>query len=202
MAESPWQMGYKFGSGVRKMFTGSDGLIIAHRLPGRRRYTCERIKGDKELCTELETLIYKFPGVKTARVNPVLGSITVAYEQEEKVMDALVDTISHQIAGKHAQQEESSIPSNILTASDNLTDSIRNLRMKVCGFFNHQEPMFFTRLGGLALFGYGVYRIYSGDRPSGTQMFLWGLAILMRQSHPDPKKVIARSAMEQQQPRL
>ena len=53
---------------------------------------------------------------------------------------------------------------------------------------------------GLALFSYGLIRIlYRGDRPAGPQLFWWGLGLLLRQSHPDPKKVFAANLEEKNQ---
>ena len=194
-------LGMRVGESLGKLFfSGNSGMVIVHRIPGRRRYVCKALKNEKAACLHLEELIQSFPGIMKATVNPMTGSVIVVYDQSEKVIDALFDSMSHALAGKHAVHELTVIPTGILTVGDNINDSLRSLRDNVRGFFNHSEPMFLSRMLGLALFSYGLIRIlYRGDRPAGPQLFWWGLGLLLRQSHPDPKKVFAANLEEKNQ---
>ncbi|MCR5085238.1 MAG: hypothetical protein K6A65_07025 [Succinivibrionaceae bacterium] len=184
-------LGLKVGSAIHGLLAGgSDGMVIAHRLKGRRRYTCRGIKGQPEACAALEAELSRFPGMRSARVSPVTGSITVTYEQRERVIDALFDALSHQVAGKHAVQESTVIPTGLVTASNNLNDLLNQVVSLAKRFMNHTEPMFWTRIAGLALVAFGVTKVMRGERPSGPQLALWGIALLLRQTHPDPKSVL------------
>ena len=195
-----FNIGMKVGEFFNNLFfSGNSGMVIAHRINGRRRYVCKVLKNQAEACKHLEVLIKSFPGIDTVKVSPLIGSVTVTYHQEEKIIDALFDSISHTLAGKHAVHELTVIPTGILAVGDNINDSLRSVRDNVRHFFNHSEPMFFSRMLGLALFSYGIMRIiYRGDRPAGPQLFWWGLGLLLRQSHPDPKKVIEQDLHQQQ----
>ena len=189
--QSPLQLGMQLGSALRNALTGNTGgMVIASRVPGRRRYTCRNIIGESELCRTLEDMIAAIPGMRTVSVNPVTGSITVTYRQNERYIDAIFDALSHHLAGKHAVQEKTIIPTRMIRVSDNINDTFRYARKKVSTALNHTEPAFISRMAGLALFVYGLNRIANGDRPSGPQIFLWGLALLMRQSHPDPRRML------------
>ncbi len=163
-------------------------MVIAHRTRGRRRYICLALKDNADACAELERILRTFPGMLSVRVSPILGSVTVTYNQSERNINALFDALSHEIAGKHAVQEETLIPTPALRAGDALNDTFRALRRNVGRFFNHTEPAFFIRMAGLGLLIYGIKCVViNGDRPAGPQLFLWGLALLARPSHPDPK---------------
>lgn len=188
---NPFMAGKIVGEAIRHIFDGNAGMVIASRIKNRRRYTCKNIKNQAELCQVLENLIADFPGIKTVSVSPITGSIIVTYDQDEAYIDALFDALSHHLSGKHAVQERTIIPTRMLTVSDNINDTFRYAKKKVTGVFNHTEPVFLSRMAGLALFAYGLNRIFlKGDRPAGPQLFLWGLALLMRQSHPDPRKIL------------
>lgn len=194
MFNASMKAGYAFSSAIRNFFSTSNcGMVIAHRIEGRRRYTCKNIINNANLCDKLEQIIGNFPGVTSCTVSALTGSITVTYTQEDKYIDALFDALSHHLAGKHAVQEKTIIPTNILTVSDNINDSLRYARKRLSLLFNHTEPLFLSRILGIALFIYGINRIVlQGERPSGPQLFLWGLALVMRQSHPDPRKIFGK----------
>jgi hypothetical protein len=199
MMGAPMQAGLLLGRAIHNLFSGNAGMVIASRQKNRRRYTCQSIKGEREVCAILEQLIADFPGIKTVTVNQITGSITVTYEQDEEYIDALFDALSHHLAGKHAVQERTIIPTRMLTVSDNINDSLRYAKKKVAGVFSHTEPVFLSRLLGIALFIYGINRIVlKGDRPAGPQLFLWGLALLMRQSHPDPRKILNQESLSEE----
>ncbi|MBO6258390.1 MAG: heavy-metal-associated domain-containing protein [Succinivibrio sp.] len=180
--------GVKIGNSIRELLFANHGMIIAHRIPGRRRYTCIALKGNAEACSELEKNLQTFPGITSARVSAVTGSVTITYTQSEKVINALFDALSHKIAGKHAVQEETIIPTGVITVGDNINDTLQKAKKGITRFINHTEPAFLTRMAGIALLCYGLNRIISnGDRPAGPQLALWGLALLIRRSHPEPK---------------
>ena len=180
--------GVAVGRYVKQKLFDNEGMVIAHRIKGRRRYVCKALKGNVEACLELEKILSRFPGITSVRVVAILGSVTVTYTQSERNINALFDALSHEIAGKHAVQEETLIPTSALTVGDNLNDSARRLVNSIKRFFNHTEPVFFTRVAAIALLIYGFNRIViNGDRPAGPQIMLWGLALLLRQSHPEPK---------------
>ena len=183
-ALTPFSLGLKAGGFVRSLFEGSpDVLIIAHRIKGRRRYTCQALKGNPALCEAVTGALRDFPLISSVNVNPVTGSLTVTYSQEESVMDALFDTLSHELSGRHAQQEESFLPRSLIEMGENLNDSARRLKDGMASFLNHSEPVFVSRIAGLALIAYGVSRVLRGERPSGPQLFWWGVALLLRQTH-------------------
>ena len=180
--------GVAVGRYIKQKLFENEGMVIAHRIKGRRRYLCKALKGNALACAELEKILKRFPGIKYVRVNAILGSVTVSYTQSERNINALFDALSHEIAGKHAVQEETLIPTSALTVGDNINDSARRLVGGIKKFFNHTEPVFFTRVTAVALLVYGFNRIViNGDRPAGPQIMLWGLALLLRQSHPEPK---------------
>ncbi len=186
-SNSPFDLGVKAGTMLRRMLTVENrGMIIAHRMTGRRRYTCKRLKGDADLCAALQETIAAFPKITSVKISPITGSITVTYTQEEKIIDGLFDSLSHQLGGHHAQQEHSILPSSFITISDSLNETARGLKDRMCTFLNHTEPLFASRLLGLALISYGLSRIIMrGDRPAGPQLFWWGLGLLLRQTHRD-----------------
>lgn len=180
--------GLKIGQAINATLFGNQGMVVVHRIPGRRRYICKALQGVQSTCEDLEALLRRFPGISYARVNPLLGSVTVEYTLRERAINELFDALSHQIAGQHALQESTILPAGVLAAGDNVFDTFRRLKMGVTRFFNHAEPAFLTRLAGIALLMYGFNRVFlSGERPSGPQILLWGLALLLRPSHPDPK---------------
>ena len=131
MMGAPMQAGLLLGRAIHNLFSGNAGMVIASRQKNRRRYTCQSIKGEREVCAILEQLIADFPGIKTVTVNQITGSITVTYEQDEEYIDALFDALSHHLAGKHAVQERTIIPTRMLTVSDNINDSLRYAKKKV-----------------------------------------------------------------------
>ncbi|MCR5537133.1 MAG: hypothetical protein K6F05_06955 [Succinivibrio sp.] len=180
--------GVQIGNTLRNLLFTNNGMVIAHRIKGRRRYSCQALKGQPEVCRELEHELQDFPGMTSCKVNPITGSVTICYTCSEKAINALFDALSHQIAGKHAVQEETIIPTGVLTVADNVNDTFQNVKQLLTKFFNHTEPAFLTRIAGMILLIYGFNRVFNnGDRPSGPQILLWGLALLMRRSHPDPK---------------
>lgn len=180
--------GLRLGTAIHETLFANHGMVIAHRIRGRRRYICLALKGHADACAQLEEMLRKFPGMLSAKVSPVTGSVTVSYNQKEAHISALFDALSHEIAGKHAVQEETIIPTGVLTAGDNLYDTFAGAARRISKFFNHAEPAFFTRVAGLGLLIFGIDRILmGGERPAGPQLLLWGLALLMRKSHPDPK---------------
>lgn len=180
--------GRSLGGYVKQKLFENEGMVIAHRIKGRRRYICKALKGNAEACLELEKILKQFPGMTYVRVTPAIGSVTVVYTQTEKNINALFDALSHEIAGKHAVQEETLIPTSALTVGDNLNDSARAVVARIKRFLNHTEPVFFMRVLAICLLVYGFNRIViNGDRPAGPQIMLWGLALLLRPSHPEPK---------------
>ena len=76
------QLGIKVGSTLRSSlgsFFSSEnrGLIIAHAILGRRRYTTDVLKGQSsETCALIEQAICKVDYVTSCKVNPVTGSVT------------------------------------------------------------------------------------------------------------------------------
>ncbi len=187
---SGYGFGVKIGQAIRETLFSNHGMIIAHRMKGRRRYTCLALKGNDQACSVLEQTLRDFPGVTSCKISPVTGSVTITYTQQEKVINALFDALSHQIAGKHAVQEQTLLPTGVLTVGDNINDTFRGAKNRITRFFNHSEPAFFTRMAGLALLVYGINRVVlGGERPAGPQLALWGIALLLRQSHPDPKSL-------------
>lgn len=186
------QLGIKVGSTLRSSlgsFFSSEnrGLIIAHAIPGRRRYTTEVLKGQSsETCALIEQAICKVDYVTSCKVNPVTGSLTVTYTCDEPTASAFFEGVSHTLTGMHAQHEKTLIPTSMISASYHLNDQARAIRDQMRNFMNHAEPLFISRLVGLSFLGYGLFRmIYRGDRPSGIQVFWWGMALLLRRSHRD-----------------
>lgn len=201
MAEQDlFTLGQNFGAVLGRIFTPAPAVVIEHKLPGRRRYSCKSIKGHQEICAQIEKMLASYPGVTKARVSPFTGSITVSYSCEERQISELIDALSHLISGRHAIHDKSFIPSFALSAGENLNDSALKLREAASRFLNREEPLFVSRIAGFLLLCYGVSRVMKGERPSGPQLFWWGLALLLRQSHRHPKELIssARQAMHTQ----
>ncbi len=193
--DNPFVIGIKTGSFLRKLFClDNSGLVIAHRIKGRRRYTSKTLKGKHQLCAVIEKALRRFPCFTSIAVNPVTGSITVTYTAAEQVIDTIFDTVSHQISGRHAQQEKTIIPPTLINAGNNLNDTARKVRHDLKVFLNHTEPLFLSRITGVILAAYGLSRvIFRGERPSGVQLFWWGLALLLRQTHRHYRHLAARS---------
>lgn len=183
-------LGIKVGSALRNtLSTENDGLIIAHRIKGRRRYLSKALKNHPETCQIVQEALSQIEEVTYCKINPVTGSLTVAYTLPENKMDLILDSFSHALAGKHAQQESTILPSAVITVSDNINDTFRSARDSIRNFFNHTEPLFVSRLVGMGLLFYGVtLMINRGDRPAGPQLFWWGLGLLLRQSHKHNKE--------------
>ena len=189
-------VGIKVGTTIRSLFGSifapgaNQGLIIAHAIPGRRRYQSSALRGlSQEVCSCVEKAILdSSEQISSAKVNPITGSLTVTYSFSEEDALAFFEGLSHALTGTHAQHEKSVIPTSLITASNRLNDEARAVRSQVKSFFNMAEPLFISRIAGLAFLGYGIYRmIYNGDRPSGIQLFWWGMGLLLRQSHKDLK---------------
>lgn len=195
MFNEVFSKGFAAGSALREFFSIQPGMVIAHRVPGRRRYVCEAIKGHADVCTELIKMLQSYQGITSAEASDLTGSVTVCYTCKEKEIDQLFDALSHLIAGRHAIHEKSVIPSAVLSLGDNLNNGARLAKAQAAHFLNREEPLFFSRLVGIALLAAGLYRIVGrGDRPAGPQLFWWGLGLLLRQSHQHPKELIAGAA--------
>lgn len=187
--------GYRLGQAFADMMFSNRGMVIAHRIPGRRRYSCEAIKGRPEVCARIEELLLGLDGFDSVRVSPVTGSVTAEYSVPEETADLVFDALSHAVAGKHALQEQTVIPTGIVTAGDNIYDIFRGLKKGILTFLDHTGPAFFTRIAGFALLAYGINRVvFQGDRPSGTQILFWGLALLLRPTHLEIKDFIKPAA--------
>lgn len=179
------QFGMNFGRMIANIFsTQNSGFVIAHRINGRRRYICQTLIHSRDLCFELENLLKQVPGVISVKASHITGSVVIVYNTNESEIDMLFDSLSHTIAGQHAQQEASLLPSAVITVSDNINVGLTVAKEQVKNFFNHTEPLFISRVVGMGLLVYGIIRmIYRGDRPAGPQLFWWGLGLLLRQSH-------------------
>lgn len=201
MAEQDlFTLGQNFGAVLGRIFTPAPAIVIEHKLPGRRRYSCLPIKSHQDICAQIESMLSSYPGVTQAKVSALTGSITVSYTCEERQISELIDALSHLISGRHAIHDKSIIPSFALSVGENLNDSALKLREATSRFLNREEPLFISRIAGFLLLCYGVSRVMQGERPSGPQLFWWGLALLLRQSHRHPKELIssARRAMQSQ----
>ncbi len=195
-------LGQKFGTALARMFTPNPGIVVVHRIAGRRRYNCQVLQGKPEICVEIQKMLQNYPGMDTAVVSPLTGTILVCYHCPEKQISEVIDALSHLISGTHAIHDKSIIPSIALSAGENLNDSAIRLRELTSRFLNREAPLFLSRIAGFALVCYGISRVVGrGERPSGTQLFWWGLALLLRQSHRHPKEMIAsaRQAMKEEQ---
>lgn len=186
------QLGIKVGASLRSVLgsmfkPAKSGLVIAHSIVGRRRYTTEVLKGQSaETCALIEKAICKVEYVTSCKVNPITGSLVVTYTCDESTASAFFEGVSHTLTGMHAQHEKSIIPTSLISASYQLNDQARALRDQMRNFLNHSEPLFISRLVGLSFLGYGLFcMLYRGDRPSGIQVFWWGMALLLRRSHRD-----------------
>ena len=71
--------GYRLGQAFADMMFSNRGMVIAHRIPGRRRYSCEAIKGRPEICSRIEDLLLGLDGFDSVRVSPVTGSVIAEY---------------------------------------------------------------------------------------------------------------------------
>ena len=180
--------GYRLGQAFADMMFSNRGMVIAHRIPGRRRYSCEAIKGRPEICSRIEDLLLGLDGFDSVRVSPVTGSVIAEYSVPEETADLVFDALSHAVAGQHALQAKTLIPTGIVTAGDNIYDIFRGLKKSLLTFFDHTGPAFITRIAGFALLAYGINRVvFQGERPSGTQILFWGLALLLRPTHLEIK---------------
>ena len=185
-------LGIKAGSSIRRIVGAllggeGNGLIIAHSIVGRRRYTSKALKNlGAEGCKSIEEAISAVEYITSCKVNPITGSLTATYTCSESEARDFFESLSHYLTGEHAQHEKSLIPSSMIGASNRINDEARAAIDNLKQFLNHTEPLFFSRVIGMAFIGYGVYRIViSGDRPSATQVLFWGMGLLLRQSHRD-----------------
>lgn len=192
MSELGIVLGIKAGSSIRRivgaLFGGEgNGLVIAHSIKGRRRYTSRALRNlGEEGCRSIEDAIAQVDYITSCKVNPRTGSMTATYNCSEAEARDFFEGLSHYLTGEHAQHEKTLIPSSMIGASNRLNDEARAAIDNLKQFLNHAEPLFFSRVIGVAFIGYGVYRIvFSGDRPSATQVLFWGMALLLRQSHRD-----------------
>lgn len=195
-------MGQNVGEALARVLTPHPGIVVVHRIAGRRRYNCRILKGKPEICAEIEKMLQNYPGMDHAAVSPLTGTILVCYHCPEKQISELIDALSHLVSGTHAIHDKSIIPSIALSAGENLNDSAIRLRELTSRFLNREAPLFLSRIAGFLLVCYGLSRVLGrGERPSGPQLFWWGLALLLRQSHRHPKEMIAnaRRAMKEDQ---
>lgn len=186
-------LGIKVGSSVGgligSIFKGeNNGLIIAHSVPGRRRYTSRALKGQSaEVCETIEQAVVAVDYICSCKVNPITGSLTVTYTCSEDDARDFFEGLSHFLTGEHAQHEKTLIPTSMIGATYRLNDGARAAREQLKNFLNHAEPLFISRIVGISFIGYGLYRIiYNGDRPSAIQVLFWGMGLLLRKSHNDP----------------
>lgn len=82
------------GTSLAELLRAGSGMLLAHCIRGRRRYVCPALRGRSRACEKLESMLQKFPGMTSARVSPVTGSVTVCYTLREAEMDALFDALS------------------------------------------------------------------------------------------------------------
>ena len=62
--------GYRLGQAFADMMFSNRGMVIAHRIPGRRRYSCEAIKGRPEICSRIEDLLLGLDGFDSVLLHP------------------------------------------------------------------------------------------------------------------------------------
>ena len=137
-------------------------------------------------CKSVEEAINAVEYITSCKVNPITGSLTATYTCSESEARDFFESLSHYLTGEHAQHEKSLIPSSMIGASNRINDEARAAIDNLKQFLEPHEPLFFSRVIGMAFIGYGVYRIViSGDRPSATQVLFWGMGLLLRQSHRD-----------------
>ena len=188
-------LGYKVGASIGALLSGDLlGLVIAHSIPGRRRYSCKMLKNlDPESCAAIEQAVNSVDLITSCKVNPITGSLIVTYTMDERSANIFFEQLSHSLTGTHAQHEKTVMPASMISVSNLLNDEARAAKEKLKDFLNKSSPLVMSRLIGLSFVGYGVYRmIYRGDRPSAIQVFFWGLGLLLRPSHkghqyPPPK---------------
>ena len=56
--------GVAVGRYIKQKLFENEGMVIAHRIKGRRRYLCKALKGNALACAELEKILKRFPGIK------------------------------------------------------------------------------------------------------------------------------------------
>lgn len=74
-----YSFGLSLGRAVREKLFSNDGMVIAHRTRGRRRYICLALKDNADACAELERILRTFPGMLSVRVSPILSEFCKLY---------------------------------------------------------------------------------------------------------------------------
>ena len=67
--------GYRLGQAFADMMFSNRGMVIAHRIPGRRRYYAKRLIGNEELAKLLETSLVKLDYVDEVKASHITGSL-------------------------------------------------------------------------------------------------------------------------------
>lgn len=65
-----------------------------HHIPGRLRVRAPRLKRDERAAATVRAQLERLPGVTSARVNVVTGSVTVTYDREAPVGDQVIDALA------------------------------------------------------------------------------------------------------------
>lgn len=69
-----------------------------HHIPGRLRFRTAALKKNPRAAEEVVGRLTALPGVRSAEVNPLTGSVTVLYDRVSEASDALLPTLQ-KIAG-------------------------------------------------------------------------------------------------------
>lgn len=62
-----------------------------HQTPGRIRICTPALKNDATAASRVETMLYALDGILAVRVNPVIGSVTVTYQEAITFAAPIID---------------------------------------------------------------------------------------------------------------
>jgi hypothetical protein len=68
---------------------------IAHEVPGRVRLEAATLRGDAAACAAAEACLSELPGVRSARANPLMGSLTVVHGGSAASRKAVMRALEH-----------------------------------------------------------------------------------------------------------
>ena len=142
--------GYRLGQAFADMMFSNRGMVIAHRIPGRRRYSCEAIKGRPEVCARIEEL-----------------------RAEERRRYDLADKARGHIEGKLSPHDIIGTVSGIAPEDCIIVTDVGQHQMWTAQMYPLRKPRTFLTSGGLGTMGYGMGAAIGASAATGRRTVLF-----------------------------
>lgn len=150
----------------------SDGLKVAHAIPGRIRLKVPQVRDNPPFATQIEQRLISIPGVQKVVVNPLTSSVLVLYDPavaaSPESFQALAEPLSTLFPGVAVKDLET-----LQSMLTNGTSAVPPLAASVRTFFASLNTKVSTSTGGaadlklllpLALFALGIRSLLVAEK--------------------------------------